>query len=251
MEKVKTERCSETRSSVDYYRVPDAEKQPAEFETKLEEIKQQFNRWNGEDILNRHRIGCLVSKIKDSPTYGSKAIPRLVRELDVKKSWLYETATVAETWTEEELEQLLKRKDSKRGRPLNWSHFAKIARFSDPGERGNWLEKVLDQGLSAREIETERTEESEPLDDIDPSDAVGSKELRLWMIDVNARSEAITQSCETLRSIMRRGGGSAIQVKDSPEELERTLDRIREAKGALDEAIAGLEGIIPNESIPA
>lgn len=224
---------------------PDVDRKLAEFETGLAEIKQQFERWNGEDILNRHRIGCLVSKIKDAPTYGSKAIPRLVRELNVGKSWLYETATVAEAWTEGQLKILLKRKDAKRGRSLNWSHFARIAQFADPKERGDWLESTLREGLSAKEIKNDAPEV-----DVDPlvDGTMASRDLRHWMMDVIARSEAVTQSCESWRNIVCEAGDSPLEME---KDIRRTLERIHGAKAALDEIGMGLEEILGDKEIPA
>lgn len=122
------------------------------FKKLLADVKEKMEAWNRDDILGRHKIGRLILKVRDEVTYGKKAVARIAEETGYEKTWLYNTADVAEVWPEGELEEILARCDRERGRQVSWSHLVAVAGLSDVEKRRHLIDAVIEHGLSVREL---------------------------------------------------------------------------------------------------
>jgi len=100
-----------------------------------------------------YAVGREVAKITTDTKYGDKTIIKIARALGRDKTLLYDAGCVAETWTQRQFEKLLTRRDKVRGNRLSWSHFIELAKkVIDSDRRGQLIKKVLNEGLSVREL---------------------------------------------------------------------------------------------------
>jgi ActR/RegA family two-component response regulator len=104
------------------------------------------------DPLVRYAMGTIVAEIKANPDkYGNSAVSTAAAALGEDAPSLYRHGTVAERWTEGEVQALLARKG--RGeRPLSWSHIVLLGTVPSQAERTRLIERVLEEGLSVREL---------------------------------------------------------------------------------------------------
>jgi hypothetical protein len=122
---------------------------------KYQEIRKLLAELTAHDVRSRHKIGLLVREIHDDrdKLYGTQAVGKLAESFGLDEDTLYRYATVAETWNEEQIVEILKRENI-HGRPLSWSHLVALAKVSDAEEREQFLAKAIDEGLSVRELES-------------------------------------------------------------------------------------------------
>lgn len=112
----------------------------AALQAKLKQIQTELARWNRGNVLGRHRIGQLVHEMLKGPaTYGQEVVPWLARQLGCSKTWLYDGQMVAEAWNQEQIGELMKERDAKRGQPITWSHLVPLASLTDGRQRRKWI----------------------------------------------------------------------------------------------------------------
>ena len=99
-----------------------------------------------------YEVGRKVFKITAASEHGNKAVAKIAKALGRDKTLLYEAGRVAETWTQRQFEELLARRDKVCGNRLSWSHFVELVRVDDSRSRGLLIKKVLNEGLSVREL---------------------------------------------------------------------------------------------------
>ncbi len=104
------------------------------------------------DEHTRYEIGALIAEIKSDPaTYGPGAVSVVATAVGEDVASLYRYATVAECWSAEQFEALLRR-GGRRGARLSWSHLVLIASLPSPAGRARWTERTLAEGLSVRQL---------------------------------------------------------------------------------------------------
>jgi hypothetical protein len=104
------------------------------------------------DARARYRVGTIVAEIKKrEDRYGTRAVTLLATALGRDETTLYRYATVAETWSESALaDLLLKRMPC--GEPLSWSHLLELAAIASPEHRERLIQEALNEGLSVRAL---------------------------------------------------------------------------------------------------
>ena len=153
------------------------------------EIERELAKWNRSDVLGRHRIGQKVNQIKaDEQTYGEGAVERIAKHIGYSPTWLYACGQVAETWSEEQLKEMLQERDQVRGRPLCWSHFVLIGELTSSQQRKKWVRRTLQQGLTVAQLAAE-LKNSPPPESQDPSAESGS--LAKGIRDIRQEANAI------------------------------------------------------------
>jgi hypothetical protein len=104
------------------------------------------------DVRARYRIGQVVAEIKTrEDRYGARAVPLLAAALGRDETTLYRYASVAETWDEGALEELLLKR-MPMGEPISWSHLLELATVRSPEARARLLNETLVRGLSVRAL---------------------------------------------------------------------------------------------------
>ncbi|WP_438040210.1 hypothetical protein [Sorangium sp. So ce128] len=105
-----------------------------------------------DDAKVRHRLGALVNAIQDdADKYGQRGVEQLAVALGYDKTLLYRHAKVAACWSPKELSELLRR-ESVTGLPISFSHLQLIATVTSPKKREGYIETVLAEGLSVRDL---------------------------------------------------------------------------------------------------
>lgn len=104
------------------------------------------------DVKARYRVAQLVAEIKTrEDRYGARAVPLLAAALRRDESTLYRYATVAETWDETALADVMLMRLPNR-EPLSWSHLLELAAVTSPETRERLLQETLAAGLSVRAL---------------------------------------------------------------------------------------------------
>ena len=91
-----------------------------------------------------YEIGEIVRGVKDNAAYGNGGVKKLARLLGKRQGWLYDAARVVEAWPGSEFEELMRRRDAVRGRPLCWTHWVMLAGYDDD-HRPEMVEEVLEK----------------------------------------------------------------------------------------------------------
>lgn len=170
------------------------------------EIRKLWARANAGDVRNRYRIAVQVKRIRDkdgTKKYGTGVISRLAEALGRKERTLYEYAMVAESFGEEEIKEILKRK-SLYGRPVSWSHLIALAHVVSPERREELLAETLEEGLSVRELTSrleqqpeESDSETDPEadeDELEEPETGVPRTLRSALQHLRAQSQTVTQN---------------------------------------------------------
>ncbi len=124
----------------------------AALRTAYQTIRDLLARGCKEEVRNRHRVGVLVAEIKRWPNkYGSGAVAQLAGALSVDAQTLYRCASVAECWSQAQIEGVLDRSNAY-GQPPSWSHFVLLAGVRSSRQRRELLERVIGDSLSVRDL---------------------------------------------------------------------------------------------------
>ncbi|MGK4008386.1 hypothetical protein WMF31_37590 [Sorangium sp. So ce1036] len=119
---------------------------------ECDSIRKELASTGTDDAKVRHRLGILVNAIRKEPNkYGQGGVEQLARALGFDKTLLYRHAKVAECWSSRELSELLRRK-SVTGLPISFSHLQLLVTVTDPTKREEYIETVLAEGLSVRDL---------------------------------------------------------------------------------------------------
>ncbi len=219
-----------------------AQKQKTEkaLEAKVQEIRSDLNEWNQGDVRGRHRIGKHIAGIKDNAQkYGIHAVEKIAKEIGYSDSWLYDCASVAETWTDREIERLLKRMDQKRDQPLSWTHLVLISEIDDKKKRKSWVDDTLQNGWTVRELKAQMNQEPE-FDDSDPGQA--SRPTLRWLANIQAIAESDVskqqQWGKTLFSL--DGPGIEITSAEDKDSLDQAIEAVENARKGYTELLRQL-----------
>jgi hypothetical protein len=119
-----------------------------------EKIRNLLVRASRDEVRCRYEVGLLVAEVKQSEhKYGARAVPLLGAALGTGVQTLYRCATVAERWTERQVEALLEQ-TNQHGQPLSWSHFVALSSVSPLRRRAELADRTLREGLSVRQVAT-------------------------------------------------------------------------------------------------
>ena len=232
---------------------PDLRERQAEaVAAQLKSIRRELAKWNTGDVLGRHRIGALIAEmIRKRDTYGQKIVPRVARELGFNENWVYDCVMVAETWNATSLGALLKQRDAVRGQPLSWSHLVLLASVVDGRERRRWINHVLAEGLTTRELKAAldadpAADGADEADEVDgeetETDSGGGAELALrWLRHIRAGAEAVLGQ---QRSWARALAEELDLDERGRAEAEAALAKAQEARDAYDELIDRLTVVV-------
>lgn len=117
-----------------------------------ETARDLLARANEDDVRSRYKVGTLIAELKKSEhKYGTHALPLLARALGTGVQTLYRCASVAERWTDPQVEALLQR-STQCGRPLSWSHFVVLSGVSSARRRAELVDRTISEGLSVRQL---------------------------------------------------------------------------------------------------
>ena len=103
------------------------------------------------EVGPRYQVAMIVRAVKSESRYGKKGMKRLEETLEVDGSTLYRYAQVADAWSEEELNAIVTRRNTK-SLALTWSHLEAIATETDRTRRTLLVEQALSESLSVRAI---------------------------------------------------------------------------------------------------
>jgi hypothetical protein len=105
-----------------------------------------------DDARTRYQVGSLLCRVKNRrEEYGEHAVERLAQKLAIAAATLYRYATVAESWSPEEIAIAVDQANA-RGEPLSWSHLVALARVETPELRAELLERCLAESWHVREL---------------------------------------------------------------------------------------------------
>lgn len=117
-----------------------------------ESIRELLAGATRDEARSRHRIGVHIVEVKRAPDkYRAHAVERLAHALGTNVHTLYRCASVAECWSAEQLDEVLRRTTTK-GQPLSWSHFVVLAGVTSPKRRAELVDYALRKRLTVREL---------------------------------------------------------------------------------------------------
>jgi hypothetical protein len=129
---------------------------PDGFAQKLDTIRQYIANWEKGEICRQHRIGQIINEMRAAPgTYGQNIVGRVAKALGRKKSWLYDCAKVAETYSAQDLRKLLKNQRSRSPGGLTWSHLVELAGISDSKLQRDLEKRLSNERLSVEQLRKE------------------------------------------------------------------------------------------------
>ena len=100
----------------------------------------------------RYEIGVVVRDIvEDEATYGAGAMRLICDALGLKKTSLYDAASVARRWSREAFRDRMDKPTLHRV-PLSFSHFVVLAEVDDAARRDELLDIARREGLVVREL---------------------------------------------------------------------------------------------------
>jgi len=130
----------------------DAEKDEA-FLQKVRELKELCASAERKQVSVQYPIAlaCLDIVQGENNQYGHYAVHYAAEQLRISDVWFRKVAKVAEAWTQEQIEVLAARENSRRW-PLSWTHFVELADVEDDGIRSRLTEEALDKSWSVRTL---------------------------------------------------------------------------------------------------
>lgn len=199
-------------------------------DAKLQEIRSELEKWNRGDVKGRRGIGQHIASIKNNARkYGLKAVETIAQQIGVSDSWLYDCATVAEAWTAEQIETILRRKDEQRKQPLSWTHLVLLAEVDDKKERRSWVDGTLQNGWTVKELRAHLN--PSPEDEDEPAEKSDSEledqAVGRWLRNIQAFAESDVSKQNQWNDTLFSPDGPGIGI-ESPEDM-RSLDQAIEA----------------------
>ncbi|MDC0743210.1 DUF1016 N-terminal domain-containing protein [Polyangium mundeleinium] len=137
-----------------------AEEMAPELRDRCDKVRKALVKAGPQDTRARYQLGELVKDAKtDEEKYGKKAVAQIAVSLGYDEKTLYRYALVAKAWSLDELNELLKQSSLKTGMPIGFSHLLEIAGIDDKRKRRKYVNQVLKEGLSVRELKVRITAE--------------------------------------------------------------------------------------------
>lgn len=193
------------------------------------------------DALVRHGVGTVVKKVRgDRAKYGERALKQLEDAFDFDENTLRRFEAVAETWTKADLKKLLHRKNVK-GLPLTWSHLELLAQVSSGARRDKFIEKILHDALSVRELRVL----------IHPPPAAKNEAMGGPLCGAAPIRQLTSHVLEVTRDVRRLDeflGGEAAASPDYRDTLASAAKAYTELRAACDAAIQKLESSLAETS---
>ena len=115
-------------------------------------IGEHLGRTRRRSLLARYDVGVLVQEIMaDEVVYGPRAVALVCDALGLKKTALYDAASVARRWTRAAFQELAEQPTIHRV-ALSFSHFVAVAELAEASRRDALLADARSGGLSVREL---------------------------------------------------------------------------------------------------
>ena len=216
---------------------------------KYEVARELLATTTGDDVRGRYKVAVLVLEVKkNEKAYGAGAVRKLGKALGWDKSTLYRYALIAKRWDAPAMSALVRRK-SLHGQPVSWSHLLEVVRVSPPSRRAKLLDRVLEEGLSVRELARlvrQSTAEPDAEESTDVGESVAGDLARVIRAAeaFTARSAEVdeallqmarlpVQAREGVREMLR----GAVKAQEKAQEAgKRLLEHLREAEANLKQA---------------
>ena len=100
----------------------------------------------------KYAVGEAVNTVKDTATYGSRAVETLAVLLSYDPSTIHDYAGVAQNWKSwDEVDDIL-RETNAVGQPLTFSHLIELNPVHDPRDRSAYLRDARREGWSVRQL---------------------------------------------------------------------------------------------------
>ncbi|MDC0749998.1 hypothetical protein [Polyangium mundeleinium] len=152
--------AAEVKSTVDEQ--AHAEEMVPELRERCDKVRKALAELGPRDTRARYKLGELVKDAKaDAGKYGKKAVAQIAASLGYDEKTLYRYAQVAKAWSLDELNELLKR-SSVTDMPISFSHLLEIALLEDKRKSKKYINQVLKEGLSVRELKSRIAAEFAP-----------------------------------------------------------------------------------------
>lgn len=125
-----------------------------EFIDLYEKIRESLIVEEQNTIRSRYDIGVALEAARQNESkYGSKFVERMEIAIGYDKSVIYNALVFAQRFTEEEVNELLDRRD-KHGNSLLWTHVVHVMRAPDRATRKELLDLTFKHGFSPTELLT-------------------------------------------------------------------------------------------------
>ena len=115
-------------------------------------IGEHLGRTRRRSLLARYDVGVIVQEIMDDEVaYGPRAVALVCDALGLKKTALYDAASVARRWRRSEFHALAEHPTLHRV-PLSFSHFVAVAELAEAARCDALLSQARSGGLIVREL---------------------------------------------------------------------------------------------------
>jgi hypothetical protein len=131
----------------------------ASMNSELREVYQdlliRINALAKNDMMARYNVGTRVARLRGDSAeeiYGEEPVQVLAASLGVSASSLYTMANVAKTWTKEQFQELITRKN-KTNKLITFSHLSIVMLANDSSAQLEALESFYNESLSVRDLQ--------------------------------------------------------------------------------------------------
>jgi hypothetical protein len=118
---------------------------------QLEHIRARLAEIDTNDVEERAKLSREISALSDERRYGDGLKRRLAEALGLSEEELRRYVWVGKTWTAEEIDEILCRKNPA-GMPITWSHLTTLALIRDKAKRDELLELCFTQVVAVRTL---------------------------------------------------------------------------------------------------
>lgn len=123
-----------------------------ELEREFNEIRKELESKVVDNVIYYHALGARIFNIDtDERRYGEGAVEKLAIRLGYDRSLLYKAAEFSRQFTEKEVKSILARR-SPSGGIMTWSHFFQIVPIKDKKKAMEYVDRIIEEGLSVRDV---------------------------------------------------------------------------------------------------
>lgn len=187
-------------------------------------------------LQKRYAIGILVRLVREDSRYGDKGVRRLAMATRLDRSTLDRASTIVRQWSKEAFEDITS-KVGNGGARVSWSHLEVLAAERDDSKRCSLGARVLDEGLSVKDLRREvRTPRTVATATASSQASAGSSPVRTISATLSVLINQLERELPALHAAV--AGGDAAQHES--DDIDDALAMVASATATLDLIAAAL-----------
>jgi hypothetical protein len=208
-------------------------------------ISDKLNDLDQKNILSRYEVGEHIAKIKETDTkFGEGAVEKVAAAMNRQADELYALARIVETYTREEIEQMLE-KGAKKGFQVTYSHVRLLAGVSDKRVRTKAATEMVKAKATVVETRAIIHDLSHTDGDVEEG-AARKKSFKMYLKSTLKESAKMRKVLEDIQEGLPADGKLDIRGKalDEIEKfVEDTLEGLKDLPDSITTCLASLGDI--------